>query len=739
MNKPIIKLWLQRRVRIGGNWSGISSRVLRPVITLLTALLFSVAAGATTLVDAQFNALRGGDFEARFRFEGPAPEVKGYTIERPARIALDLLGTENLLTQKKFPLAYDNASSAVILGGRDRTRVVLNLVNIAAYETRVEGNELVVKVGASGGMPYLKKAKSSVVKNLAPERQLERGNQIADLDFRRGEQGEGKLVVTLVDDKADIDVQVEGDKILLSFDGVNLPDSLQRRFDVVDFATPVKMITAAQGDRGAVLSLQASGEYDYLAYQTDNEYVVSVKPLTQEEIKQRRKEFEFVGEKLSLNFQDIEVRSVLQLIADFNELNLVASDTVEGNITLRLDNVPWDQALELVLKTKGLDKRRVGNVLMVAPAQEIAERERQQIEAQKQVEELAPLQTEFIKIRYADAEELFKLFNVDDDENRGNNAEDENATSSILSPRGTVIVDRRTNSLLVTETAERLEEFRRLVALVDVPVRQVQIEARIVRARSDFGRSLGVRWGGAYVKQSGNEIYTANGDLASDRATQNSFTSALAAGTSTFTATPGLVSDLGVDTPAGSFALGFIGPDVLLNLELSALESKGRGEIVSQPRIVTGDKEQATIKSGTQIPYPSTQTNSATGGIQIEFKDAVLKLEVTPNITPDDRVIMDLVINQDTVGELVIDTGTGGSVPSIDTTELQTRVLVSNGETVVLGGIYDQTDIESEAKVPLLGDIPYLGRLFKRTSVTREKQETLIFITPRILADSLVD
>ena len=426
------------------------------------------------------------------------------------------------------------------------------------------------------------------------------------------------------------------------------------------------------------------------------------------------------------------MRSVLQLIADFTELNLVASDTVKGNITLRLQNVPWDQALDLVLKTKGLDKRQVGNVLMVAPAAEIAERERQQIEAQKQVEELAPLQSEYIRIRYADASELFKLFKP-----KGSSGSDgQGATKSILSPRGSVIVDERTNSLLITETAERLEEFRRLVALIDVPVRQVQIEARIVRASSDFDRALGVRWGGAYVKQNGNEIFSVNGDLESDQATQSNYLSALASGSSTYTAVPGLVTDLGVSGAAGSFALGYIGSDVLLNLELSALESKGRGEIVSQPRVVTGDKEPAIIKSGTEIPYPES---SANGETTISFKEAVLKLDVTPIITPDDRIIMDLIINQDTVGELVIATGLGGQVPTIDTTELQTRVLVSNGETVVLGGVYDQVDIESESKVPLLGDIPFIGHLFKSTNVTREKQETLIFITPRILADSLID
>ncbi|MFT7404366.1 type IV pilus secretin PilQ [Zhongshania sp.] len=703
----------------------------RQLLSGICLLLASVTVMASNLKDVQFNSLQGGSFEARLTFDGPAPEVKGYTIEKPARIALDLVGVGNMLKQKKFPLAYDNASSAVVLEGRDRTRVVLNLIKLASYQTRQEGNVLIVEVGSGGSQAYLKEKYNKPLTSTAAA--VSAVNSITDLDFRRGENGEGRLVIQLANANANVNVFVEGSKIKVDFGGVSLPQNLQRRFDVGDFATPVKSIDARMGDKGAKLALEASGEYDYLAYQTDTEYVVSVKRLTKKELEDRRREFVFVGEKLSLNFQDIEVRSVLQLIADFTELNLVASDTVKGNITLRLQNVPWDQALELVLKTKGLDKRQVGNVLMVAPAAEIAERERQEIEAQRQVEELAPLQSEFIRVRYADAAELFKLFRPS---RNGNGSEDENSTGSILSPRGKVIVDERTNSLLITETAERLEEFRRLIALIDVPVRQVQIEARIVRASSDFDRSLGVKWGGAYVKADGNKVYSANGDIASDQATQNNYLSALAAGSPTYTAVPGLVTDLGVSGAAGSFALGFISSDVLLNLELSALESKGRGEIVSQPRVVTGDKEPAIIKSGTEIPYPES---SASGETTIAFKEAVLKLDVTPIITPDDRIIMDLTINQDSIGSLVIATGFGGQVPTIDTTELKTRVLVSNGETVVLGGVYDQLDISSETKVPFLGDIPFIGRLFKSTTISREKQETLIFITPRILADSLVD
>ena len=381
----------------------------------------------------------------------------------------------------------------------------------------------------------------------------------------------------------------------------------------------------------------------------------------------------------------------------------MASDTVTGNITLRLQNVPWDQALELILKTKGLDERRVGNVLMVAPAAEIAERERQEVEAQKTVAELAPLQTEFIQVRYADAGELFKLFVPN--ENAGSEAE--GASKSILSERGSVIVDERTNSLLVTETAEKLEEFRRLVDLIDVPIRQVLIEARIVRANSNFDESLGISWNATQNNVEGD----GEGSSAA------------------------LITDLGSGAAAGRLAVGFLGSEVQLNMELTALETRGKGEVVSQPKIITGDKESATIKSGSEIPFPESAANGETS---ISFKEAVLKLEVTPKITPDDRILMELVINQDSIGELAVATA-GVQIPTINTTELMTQVLVGNGETVVLGGIFSTTDVSAETKVPFFGDIPYFGRLFKSTVVNQEKQETLIFVTPRILADTLID
>jgi len=701
------------------------------------------AASAANLVDMRFTSLPGGSFEAQLMFDAPPPTPQGYTIEKPARISLDFPGVTSQLKEKKHTLGYENASSAVILESAGRTRMILNLVQIAPYTTKVEGNNLIVHVGDAGAREYLKPlasgsdAVSTALAKPTPAASAG-GRSINNIDFRRGDTGEGRLIVDLSDPKTDINATVEGQRIKLEFKGTNLPENLQRRFDVVDFATPVKVVDAQSTSMGAVVYLQASGEYDYLAYQTDNQYVVSVKPLTKEEVEERKKEFAYTGQRLSLNFQDIEVRAVLQIIADFTGLNLVASDTVNGRITLRLQNVPWDQALALVLKTKGLDKRQEGNVLMVAPAAEIAERERQELEANKQVQELAPLQTEHIRVRYARAKDLYKLFAPIGGGGGGQAGQAPSGTGSILSMRGRVIVDDRTNSLLVTETAQKLDEFRRIIKLLDVPIRQVLIEARIVIANSNFTNSVGVKWGAAGIVGVNNNPLYYGGHIEQVNSAINSNATnaaAIASGTSPVTIPDALNVNLGATSPKGTFAVGYVGRDVNLQLELSAAETQGRGEVVSQPKVITGDKQQATIKSGTEIPY---QQSAANGETTVSFKEAVLKLDVTPSITPDDRVIMDLVINQDTKGEDV-KTSNGGSVPAIDTNSIKTQVLVGNGETVVLGGVFKSSDITSESKIPFLGDLPYVGRLFKSKDITKTKQELLIFITPRILADTLID
>ncbi|MEM9254237.1 MAG: type IV pilus secretin PilQ [Pseudomonadota bacterium] len=674
---------------------------------------------APTVEGIEFSARPGSKFEVRLDFNEPPPDIEAYSIEKPARIAIDFPGATSSLEQKRYSLPYGNATKAVVLESGDRTRLVLNLVKLVPYETRVDGNSLFLVVGQEG-TDYVKQTTDPHTLKTEISQVADVASEITDLQFQRTGEGEGKLTLQLTDPAVDVNVFSEGGDVKVEFLDTTVAERLLRRYDVTDFATPVNSVDVNTSERGASLSLKTTGDFDYLAYQTDNEYVISVKPLSKKEAERRRNEFSYVGDRISLNFQDIEVRAVLQLIADFTELNLVASDTVQGRITLRLQNVPWDQALELVLKTKGLDKRQIGNVLMVAPAAEIAERERQEIEANKQIAELAPLQSEFVRIRYANANNVVKLFQAGSEEG-----------GSLISSRGSVVVDQRTNSLIITDTATKLAEIRDLIELVDIPVRQVMIEARIVIAQSDASHNLGIEWGGAYLDVGNDEILSVSGD------TDNvvSINEDVINGTTPTVSYPGaLLVDLGVASTSG-FAVGFTNSDLFLSAELSALEAEGQGEVVSQPKVITGDKQAASIKSGTEIPY---QEASASGETTTSFKDAVLQLDVVPNITPDDRIILELKINQDSVGELV-PSGRGGFIPSIDTTEINTQVLVGNGETVVLGGIFRTEDIESFNKVPFFGDIPYVGAFFRSESISYTKTETLIFITPRILADTLLD
>ena len=716
---------------------------------LTLVLLLGVAApllAQPVIEDITFSSQPGSKFEVRLDFsEAPPADYSAYTIEEPARIAIDFPGTKSGLDQKRFSLPFGNATGVLVLEAGDKTRLVLNLIKLVPYEAVISGNQLVLQVGQDSSGGYTKATPPSNVLESQMEPVVEARSQLTDLQFRRAESGEGRLILQLSDPSVDVNVFSEGGKINLEFLATNVPDGLLRRFDVTDFATPVNSIEVTTTERGTRLLLEAEGTYDYLAYQTGKEYILSVKPLSDDEKKARLNEFTYVGERISLNFQDIEVRAVLQLIADFTDLNLVASDTVSGNITLRLQNVPWDQALELVLRTKGLDSRRIGNVLMVAPAVEIAERERQEIESNKQIAELAPLQSEFIRIRYAKASEVVNLFEAGSEEG-----------GSLVSDRGSVVVDERTNSIIITDTATKLAEIRDLIERVDVPIRQVMIEARIVIASTNLDEELGIEWGGGYigVDSSNGNIYSASGS----REQVVSFNQDTVAGVTPTLNYPvqggqqqggnqggdgqqqqqGLgaaLVDLGVSQATSGFAVGFTSNDLFLTAELSALESSGPGEVVSQPKIITGDKQLATIKSGSEIPY---QEGSASGATTVSFKEAVLKLEVTPNITPDDRILLDLVVNQDSLGDLV-PSGTGGLIPTINTTQLTTQVLVGNGETVVLGGVFQNDEITQIRKVPFLGDIPYLGTLFKNTASKTSKTETLIFITPRILSEALLD
>lgn len=658
-------------------------------VLLLTFVTVSVAEAAKVEIkDVEFSSLPNDLFEIHLTFDGAPPEPKGYTIEKPARIALDLLDVSSGLNKKNHKLNFANARSVTVLEAKNRTRVIISLDRLDQYSTRIDGNNLYVLVGGTeGGFAATKSGGVSASANMTAKAAAL--TRVEDIDFRRDEEGGGKVIVRLSDSGANPDVQEEGENILIRFSGAQLPEPLRRKLDVTDFATPVVSLDATVDNGQPVIAVKPKGDYQYLAYQVDNVFTLTVKPAVGEELKTRKLgQLVYVGEKLSLNFQDIEVRSVLQLIADFTDLNLVASDTVSGRITLRLKNTPWDQALDLILKTKGLDKRQNGNVLMVAPAAEIAAREKLELQTLRQVKELAPLYTEFINVRYAKAQDVLKLLT---------------GKKGILSSRGKAAVDNRTNILIVQDIAPKLTEVRELLKELDVAIRQVSIEARIVVANADYSKDLGIKWGGGYSRVSGNNAYTAGGNAAS-----------------------GMIVDLGVDKGSQTtFRLGLARGSNTLELELSALEGSGNGEVVSQPKILTADRQKARIESGTEIPY---QEASSSGASTTAFKSAVLALDVTPQITPDDRIIMDLVVSQDSVGTITVD-----SVPTIDTNEITTQVLVSNGETVVLGGVFSTKDVKSETKTPFLGDIPYVGALFKKTSVTTSKTELLIFITPRLV------
>lgn len=713
---------------------------MRKFAVALIGVIASPFLWANTLKTIDFSQLPGERFEVRMAFDSAPPEPKGYTIEKPARIVLDFPDVVSGLKERRFPLAVDNGQSAMVLTSEGRTRLILNLNDLATYSTRVDGNSFVVEVGAVKGAEKAQAPRPSVevAKTVSQSEKDSFGSQtrITNIDFRRGTAGEGRVVVTLSNPKVSADMVGTGAGVRLSFKDAWLPPELRRRLDVVDFATPVSLVAAAQEGESSVLNISAGGDFDYLAYQTDNEYVVSIKPLTEQEKQEKKKDFEYTGEKLSLDFQDIEVRAVLQIIADFTELNLVASDTVQGRITLRLQNVPWDQALEMVLKNKGLDKRQVGNVLMVAPAAEIAERERQEITTKKQLEELAPLRTEYIRVRYANAKEMFELFRGDTSGGGGGGGVGgSRATGSVLSERGQGVVDERTNSIIITDTAERIEAFKRLVEQIDIPIRQVMIEARIVIANTDFERELGVRWGGFGYNENKDRII----DFAGSKQGLDD-----SGGTSPrdwFVTSPNNPTisqnmheendavDLSVSSPYASAAIGVLTDNTYLDLELSALENSGYAEIVSQPKVITSDKQLAIIKSGKEIGFLET---APSGGTTTGFREAVLKLEVTPQITPDNRIIMDLNVWKDSVASVEV-----SGRPTLDITRLQTKVLVNNAQTVVLGGVFSVEGNKTENKVPVLGDIPYLGRLFKKTIDNQFKTELLIFVTPKLISENL--
>ncbi len=686
---------------------------------LILSLLSSAISSAAALKDINFSSLPGDVTEIELTFDGTPPEISGYTIEKPARITIDMPGVENTLSGKRYQIGAGNAREAMVLSAKDRTRMVIKLARLVDYQSSAQGNSILLRIGRSSEEATFETAQAEGSGNLLASADTSvRELKIVNIDFRRGELGDGQVQILLSDAKAAADVRREGGKLIAELKGVRLPNELSRRLDVLDFATPVKFVDARSGDGSTRIIIEPkTADFDFLAYQADRLLSINVSDLPEEEAAERKKEFPFTGEKLSLNFQNIEVRAVLQLIADFTGLNLVASDTVQGNITLRLQDVPWDQALDLVLKTKGLGQRQMGSVLLIAPAEEIAAREKVELEAVRQVEELAPLITEYMQLNYAKAADLAELLT---------------AESGLLSDRGTAVVDGRTNTLLMKDTASNLEKIREALSLLDVPVRQVLIEARIVVASTDVGEEMGVKWGGAGFKNNGSNWTTVGGSkqtlsesnqILFDRATQAS------AGSSTIDINASDIVNFGVtNSAATSLALGYQTADYLLDMELAAIETDGRGEVVSQPRVMTADGKTAVIESGTEIPY---QEAASSGATSVSFKSAVLKLEVTPQITPDDRIVMDLIITKDSVGEQTL------AGPSIDTNAVETQVLVNNGETIVLGGIFESEQRTTIRKTPFFGDLPLIGALFRYKQVEDEKTELLVFITPKLVKDTL--
>jgi type IV pilus assembly protein PilQ len=672
----------------------------------LPAVHAAEAEANNALKAVDFSSLPGNKAQIVLTLEHPASTPLSFTIDNPARIALDFPGTKNRLVQRNQEIGIGMAQSMTSVEAKGRTRVVVNLTEMVPYEAHAEGNKVILTLQGGGKQQTVAAAAVAAAKGgPMPE--------ITNVDFRRGENGEGRVIVTLSDPSIPVDMQQEAGKVVVDFYRSRLPEELARRLDVLDFATPVKTVDTYARGENVHMVITPMGNYDHLAYQTDNIFTIEVREITAEEAEEAKKdELGFSGERLSLNFQDIEVRSVLQLIADFTGINVVVSDTVGGSLTLRLKNVPWDQALDIILKTKGLGMRQTGNVMLIAPSEEIAAREKLELEAQKQIEELEPLYSEFIQVNYAKAADIASLLMSEQ--------------TTLLSDRGMATIDDRTNTLLVQDTAAKLAEIRQLVARLDIPVRQVLIESRIVIANDDFARDLGVKFGlsrnTSFPNNSNRAII--GGKIPGDTVFDPNTAFQSPAGTGI----EGLITDLGVVNPTGSIglAVGRLG-DKLLQLELNAMEMEGRGEVVSSPRVLTSNQKAAYIESGTEIPY---QEATSSGATNVQFKKAVLSLNVTPQITPDDRIIMDLVVNKDSVGQVF------AGVPSIDTKEVATQVLVNNGETLVLGGIYERETLDEVDRVPFFGELPMIDWLFKTTRKSDKKAELLIFVTPKIVKES---
>jgi len=699
--------------------------VLAGVLGTFAGTAWAADQPALQAIDVQ--PLPGQQLQITLRLSGPAPQPLSFTIDNPARISFDLPNTTLALASRRIDVHASGLDTILAAETKGRTRLVLNLDKLVPYDTRVEGNSIIVMLGGSA-------ARASA--GAAPSGAVAAGGgggvrELRAIDFRRSTDGAGRVIVRLSDPHMHVNLHQIGDQVVVDFSDASVPTNLMRRYDASDFGTPIRGFDVTRVGNGSRISITASGDYEQLAYQSDDQYVVEIAPRRKAANAQEERPV-YTGERLTLNFQDIETRAVLQLLADASGQNIVVSDSVSGNVTLRLQNVPWDQALDIVLRTKGLDKRRQDNVIIVAPQAELASREKAELAARKDVQELAPLRSEYLQVNYAKAQDMAALIKTQ--------------TNSLLSTRGSVAVDDRTNTLLLQDTADRLADVRRLVATLDIPVRQVLIEARIVIVNNDFERSLGARFGlSNYQKYGSTGLVTTSGTAAgTDQALGSALTNLAGSPPGNPTIYPISVPtgsaasnrynvNLPVTSAAGTIALGILGNNFIVDLELSAAQAETQANIISSPRVITANQKEAIIEQGVEIPY---QQSASSGATTIQFKKAVLSLKVKPQITPDNRIILDLDVKDDAVGTVVVTSG-GVNVPSIDTREITTQVLVNDGQTVVLGGILSTTQREDDTKVPYLGDIPVLGHLFKNTIHKDDKDELMIFITPKIVREGV--
>ena len=709
---------------------------------------------ANRIESIDFSSLAGGRVSIRIQLkEALVNPPASFTLNNPARIALDFPQTGNGLNRNNIPSAQGALKSVSLAQAKDRTRMVLNLNKTVGYNTVVNGKDVIItlqsnEATAANATTETRFAESRAVSN--------QEHSISNVDFARGKNGEGRIIVDLSDANTGINIKQKGKQIIVDFANTDVPTELQRRLNVINFNTPVLYVdTMKQGKNGRMI-IEPKGEWEQSAYQADKKFIIDVRQVIADPNKLvKGNKPGYAGEKLSLNFQNIEVRSVLQVIADFTGLNIITSDTVTGNITLRLKDVPWDQAMDIIMQNKALAMRKIGNVITVAPAEEVAAKEKAQLEATNAIAELEPLRTEVFTLKYQKAD-AFKIIltGTSSGESTGGNSQNK----SILSKRGSAVIDPRTNTLFVQDTEKKLEEIQEIISKTDVAVKQVMIESRLVLANDTYSKELGSRFGISQI--GGNSVRTGVGGQLNST---GGFTSVTGGGTGPLTITQkgtagtaellktgnirqgsgtesvsiggspagqDLMSNLPVANNFGNFAFSLmhLPLGLLLNLELSAMESDHKGKVVSSPRITTANQQKAKIAQGTEIPYLQATSSGATS---VVFKSAVLSLEVTPQITPDDKVIMDLDVKKDKVGNIF------NGIPSIDTQNIQTQILVANGETAVLGGIYQQTERNDVDKVPFFGDLPIIGNVFKRRSKQDDKTELLIFITPKIMDDNL--